>query len=95
MGNYKITEAAKEDLRRIYHRGIREYSEIQADKYYDALFNRFDQIAENPYLYQPVDYIRAGYRRCVCGVDSIYYRMGDNTVEIINILGRQNIDEIF
>lgn len=94
MGNYKITEAAKEDLRRIYHRGIREYGEIHADKYYDALFDRFDEIAENPYLYQPVDYIRTGYRRCVCGVDSIYYRMGDNTVEIINILGRQNIDEI-
>lgn len=95
MGNYKITEAAKEDLRRIYKRGIREYGEVlQADKYYDALFDRFDQIVENPYLYRPVDYIRAGYRRSVCGVNSIYYRILDESIEIINILGRQDIDEI-
>ncbi len=94
MANYKITEAAKEDLRRIYQRGFREYGEAQADKYYDALFDRFEQIAENPFLYQSVDYIREGYRRSVCGIDSIYYRIVDDCVEIINILGRQDIGEI-
>ncbi|SJM89046.1 type II toxin-antitoxin system RelE/ParE family toxin [Crenothrix polyspora] len=94
MANYKITEAAKEDLRRIYQRGFREYGEAQADKYYDALFARFEQIAENPFLYQSVDHIREGYRRSVCGVDSIYYRIVSDSVEIINVLGRQDIGEI-
>ena len=46
-----------------------------------------------PYLYQAVDYIREGYRRSVCGVDSIYYRVAGDTVEIMNILGRQDTDE--
>ena len=56
-------------------------------------FDRFEQLAKQPYLYQPVDYIRKGYRRSVCGVDSIYYRIEDNTVEIMNIVGNQDTSE--
>jgi toxin ParE1/3/4 len=76
MGTYRLSENAGEDLRRIYRRGLREYGEVQADRYYNALFDRFEQIAAQPFLYQTVDNIREGYRRSVCGVDSIYYRMG-------------------
>ena len=74
MANYRISEDAKEDLRRIYRRGVREYGEAQADQYYDAFFDRFEELAEQPYLYQAVDDIREGYRRSVCGADSFYYR---------------------
>lgn len=42
--------------------------------------------------YQAVDDIREGYRRSVCGVDSIYYHIVDNKVEIMRILGQQDID---
>ena len=61
--------------------------------YYDAFFDRFDQLAKRPYLYQAVDDIREGYRRSVCGVDSIYYRVDGDTVEIMAILGQQDVDE--
>ena len=47
MGNYKLTEDAKDDLRRIYRYGVKEFGEAQADLYYDALSRRFEQIAEN------------------------------------------------
>jgi toxin ParE1/3/4 len=50
-------------------------------------------LAEQPFLYQAVDDIRGGYRRSVCGVDSIYYRVKGDTVEIMAILGQQDIDE--
>jgi len=93
MANYRISEDAKADLRRIYRRGVREYGEAQADQYYDALFDRFEQLAMRPYLYQAVDDIRIGYRRCVCGVDSIYYRVDGDTAEIMAILGQQDVDE--
>lgn len=93
MVSYKISEDAKTDLIRIYRRGVRDYGEAQADKYYDAFFNRFEQLAEQPYLYPAVDNIRAGYRRSVCGVDSIYYRIEDDTVEIMSILGQQDTDD--
>jgi toxin ParE1/3/4 len=93
MGTYRLSENAKEDLRRIYRRGLREYGEAQADDYYNALFDRFEQIAEQPLLYPAVDDIREGYRRSVCGVDSIYYRIEGETVEIMAIIGRQDVEE--
>lgn len=93
MGNYRLTPDAKVDLWRIYNRGLEKWGEVQADQYYNALFDRFEQIAEQPYLYQAVDYIREGYRRSVCGVDSIYYRVEGDTVEIMNVLGQQDTDE--
>ena len=92
MATYRLSENAREDLRRIYRRGLREYGETQADEYYNALFDRFDQIAERPFLYPAVDDIREGYRRSVCGVDSIYYRIEGETVEIMAIIGRQDVE---
>jgi toxin ParE1/3/4 len=94
MASYRLTEAAKEDLRRIYRYGVEKFGETQADKYFDALFERFDQIAENPLLHPAVDHIRPGYRRSVCGVDSIFYRIVDDTVEIISLLSRQDIGNL-
>ncbi len=91
MGNYKISKDAKDDLRRIYERGMREYGEAKADKYYTAFFKRFEQLAEQPYLYQTVNHIHQSYRRSVCGVDSVYYRIEGDTVEIMNIIGQQDI----
>ena len=93
MANYRISEDAKADLRRIYRRGVCEYGEVLADQYYDAFFDRFEQLAQQPYLYQAVDDIREGYRRSVCGVGSIYYRVDRDTVEIMCILGQQDVDD--
>lgn len=90
MADYKLNEAAKADLRRIYRRGYDEFGEAQADEYFHAFFVRFDQIAEEPYLYPAVDHIKSGYRRSVCGVDSVYYRLVDGRLEIMRILGRQD-----
>ena len=92
MDNYRINEDARKDLRRIYRRGVLEFGEVQADRYFDALFERFDEMASQPHLYQAVDDIREGYRRSVCGVDSIYFRVVDGAVEIMRILGQQNVE---
>jgi toxin ParE1/3/4 len=60
--------------------------EAAADSYYNALFDRFEEIAARPYSYPAVEHIRKGYRRSVCGLDSIYYRVADDgTVEIMAI----------
>lgn len=94
MGKYKLSEDAKDDLIRIHQHGVHHYGEAQADKYYLAFFERFDQLAAEPYLYQAVDDIRHGYRRSVCGADAIYYRINGDTVEIMNILGQQDINAL-
>ncbi len=91
MGIYKLSENAKLDLKRIYFQGLKMYGETQADKYFNDFFERFEQIAEQPLLYPTVDEIRLGYRRSVCGVDNIYYRISsENLVEIMAIIGQQD-----
>ena len=57
------------------------------------MFYRFSRIAVEPYLYVAVDELRAGYRRAVYGSHSIYYRLTDDGVEIMRVLGRQNPDD--
>jgi toxin ParE1/3/4 len=92
MASYKISEAAKIDLIGIHQYGVINFGEDQADKYYNAFFEQFDKIAEQPFLFPAVDYIRPGYRRCVLGVDSIYFLFKEGSVEIIRIIGRQNFE---
>ncbi len=89
MSNNRLSLSAKDDLIRIHLYGVKTIGVKQADKYFNSFFQYFDLIAENPFLYEAVDFIKPGYRRCVCGVDSIYYRIENETVEIMAIIGRQ------
>lgn len=59
-----------------------------------AYLDQFELIAEQPFLFPSVDFIRQGYRRSVCGADSIYFRIENDTVEIMAIIGRQDLDGI-
>ena len=90
MANYKLSENAIADLRHIYWHGLAEFGESEADTYYDNLFDYFDRIAQNPYMYVAVPDVKKDYRRCVCGVDNIYYRIRDGKIEIMRILGAQD-----
>ncbi|MCG8038839.1 MAG: type II toxin-antitoxin system RelE/ParE family toxin [Candidatus Thiodiazotropha taylori] len=92
MGSYKLSNKAITDLERIWLRGLREYGLEQADNYYNTLFDRFEELAENPFLYQAVDDICGGYRRSPCGVDAIYYRFENDIVEIMSIIGQQDTE---
>lgn len=93
MGRYKLTEDAKADLIRIHQYGVVKFGETQADKYFMTFFDQFELIADQPFLFPSVDFIRKGYRRSVCGADSIYFRIENDTVEIMSIIGRQDWDE--
>ena len=93
-GIYKLSVDAKTDLKTIHKYGFFEFGEARADKYYAALFERFEQLAQQPRLYQAVDYIRAGYRCSVCGTHSIYYRITDSGIEIMGILRAQSLEHL-
>lgn len=92
MASYKLSKEAENYLIIIHQYGVINHGEVKADKYYFALFERFEKIAEQPYLYQSVDNIRQGYRHSICGVDAIYYRIEEDIVEIMNVIGKQDID---
>ena len=92
---YQINLEAKEDLRLIYSYGFHKWGEQQADSYFNQFFECFSDISLNPKQFPKVDDIRKGYRRCVCGVDSIYFIINNDTIEIMRILGSQDIKETF
>ena len=94
MGKYRLSTDAKNDLIRIHHYGLERFGVIQTDKYLNAIFEFFDQIAERPYSFESVEFIRAGYRRCVCGSDSIYFKISDQQVYIMAIIGRQDLNNL-
>jgi toxin ParE1/3/4 len=94
MSNYKLSNVAKEDLIRIHSYGVKQFGMTQADKYFYTFFEYFDLISQTPYSFESVDFIKEGYRRCIYGSDSIYYRITNNTVEIMAIVGRQKLKNI-
>jgi toxin ParE1/3/4 len=94
MAKYKLSNAAKEDLIRIHHFGVKKFGMAQADKYFETFFEYFELIARQPLSFESVDFIRTGYRRCVCGSDSIYYKVNIDEVEIMAIIGKQDLDTV-
>ncbi len=94
MVRYRLSNEAKDDLIRIHHYGIEKFGVTQADKYFDSFFEYFDIIAQRPFSFESVDYIKTGYRRCVCGSDSIFYRLNNGVVEIMAIVGRQDLNSV-
>ena len=94
MAKYRLSNVAQEDLIRIHHYGVKKIGMAQADKYFDSFFKYFDIIAQRPFSFESVDFIKHGYRRCVCGSDTIYYRVNEDIVEIMTIIGRQDLNTI-
>ena len=72
MAKYKLSNTAKEDLIKIHHFGVKKFGMTQADKYFESFFDYFEIIAERPYSFESVDFIKTDYRRCPCGSDNIY-----------------------
>jgi toxin ParE1/3/4 len=68
MGNYRLTADAKADLRRVYRYEFETHGEAAADEYYAALFDRFDQLAEQPLLYQVFNQSRTSWPVRCCPV---------------------------
>ena len=93
MSEYRLSEAAIEDLLQIAIFGDETFGREQSDKYRDKLKKQFLEIAHNPLHYVNIDYIKKGYHRSVCGPHSIYYRIEEWGVLIVRILGKQDINK--
>lgn len=93
MAKYKLSNEAKNDLIRIHQYGVRKFGMTQADKYFESFFKYFDIISQRPFSFESVDYLKKDYRRCVCGVDNIYFKVNEQVVEIMATVGRQDLKE--
>jgi toxin ParE1/3/4 len=93
MYKYILSNVAKEDLIRIYQFGEQRFGIKQAEINFHTFFTHFEIIVKNPFLFEAVDFIKPGYRRCVCGVDTIYYKINSEVIEIMTIIGRQELSD--
>lgn len=94
MAKYRLSNVAKNDLIRIHHYGVSKFGMSQADKYFESFFEYFEIIAERPFSFESVDYIKKGYRRCVCGIDTIYFKISKDAIEIMTIIGKQDLNNL-
>lgn len=90
MYKYKLSIEAEEDIIRIFEYGFHRFGISQANSYYDMLFEYFDTIASDPFMFPETIKNNKNYRFCICGVDTIYYTIKNDVIEIITIIGRQN-----
>lgn len=65
MANYKLTEEADGDLERLFDYGIDQFGLEQARSYFEEMKHQFFEIAENPHLWQAVDYIHSEFPQAV------------------------------
>lgn len=91
MAKYRISPSARDDLERIWRYGVERWGMETADAYHAAFFNHFEELTENPRLYAEIDF-RPGYRRSLCGKESVFYRIDGDIVEIMAILGKQDVE---
>ena len=90
MGAYRLTRKADFDLASLYRYGLQHFGLERADKYFDSLVARLEEIGENPLQFQKSDYLD-GYRRSVHRPHTIYYRIiNPEMVEIVRILRGQD-----
>lgn len=90
MYKYKLSIDAEEDIIRIFEYGLGQFGVLQASKYYDMLYACFEKITSNPFMFPMVVNYKNTDRYCVCGVDTIYYKINGLDIEIITIIGRQD-----
>jgi len=83
---YAISKKAINDLEEIWLYTVEKWSVPQANRYYSLIFDEIDYICKYPGLGKSMDHVRKGYRASKIKSHLIFYRVLNNTVEIIRIL---------
>ena len=83
---YEISEKANEDIENIWLFTYENWSQEQADRYYNLIMDEIEYISENFESGISRDDIRNGYRSTKVKSHIIFYKKSPkNTVEIIRI----------
>lgn len=87
MAKYYLTKKAIEDLSNIWDYTFEEWSEQQADRYYQMLIGNFNEISQNPDLGKNYTDIVSSLFGFKAGKHVIFYRkLSSKEVEITRIL---------
>ena len=83
--DYKLTPAAKNDLKEIWRYTVDKWGERKAEKYIYQFEKKFKDLLKTPNLGRPRPDIQKGYRSLLEGKHIIFYRVVGPIVEIIGI----------
>lgn len=87
--SFVITKKAVSDLEEIWLYTVEKWSVEQADRYYNLLFDEINFICKNSTAGKSMEHVRKGYRASKVKSHLIFYRVVNNTIEVIRILHEQ------
>ena len=83
---YVISKKAISDLKQIWLYSVEKWSVDQADRYYNLIFDEIHFVCKNINAGKSMEHIRKGYRASKVKSHLVFYRIQNNTVEVIRIL---------
>ena len=83
---YVISKKAVADLEEIWLYTVEKWSVAQADRYYNLIFDEINFICKNSNSGKSMEHVRKGYRASKVKSHLIFYRVSNNTIEVIRIL---------
>ena len=86
---FVITKKAVSDLEEIWLYTVEKWSAEQADRYYNLIFDEINYICKNNTAGKSMGHVRKGYRASKVKSHLIFYRVINDTVEVIRILHEQ------
>jgi len=87
MATYRFTKRAEKDIENIAIYTLQNFGLRKANSYREGLFKTFDTIAEFPLIGSDQSHIKPFVHRFVYESQSIYYRLIDEDIIILRILG--------
>ncbi len=83
---FVISKKAVSDLEEIWLYTVEKWSIEQADRYYHLIFDEINYICRNINAGKSMDHVRKGYRASKVKSHLIFYRVLNDTIEVIRIL---------
>ena len=86
---FVITKKAVSDLEKIWLYTVEKWSIQQADRYYNLIFDEINYFCKNFNAGKSIEHVRKDYRASKVKSHLIFYRVLNDTIEVIRILHEQ------
>ena len=83
---FAISKKTVADLEEIWLYTVEKWSADQADRYYNLIFDEINYISRNSNSGKSMEHVRKGYRASKVKSHFIFYRISNDTIEVIRIL---------
>ncbi len=96
MASYRLRVLARNDLEIIWDYTVEQWGVPQAERYFEALFTCFDDLATNPQMGRQRDEVVPGIRSFPQGRHVVFYEIDLAGIEIVGIVHQSaDVDAYF